>query len=166
MDQSVEIMQVDVTKCTGCGHCLGVCPVGAISLLKGKAVIHHDVCILCGACKYACPWGAIFEVLEPATAITVPVQPASLQPVVQSVGDKTIEVVPAARSAGRLAWAIPVITLIGREILPRLANSFLDLLERRSSTPARDLQPLPEVTARALGGRGRQAHRRRRGRMV
>ncbi len=45
-------------KCTGCGACMAVCPVGAISMAGDKAKI-GDSCNLCGACVKACGVGAI-----------------------------------------------------------------------------------------------------------
>jgi len=51
-------MIVDKETCVGCGACVAVCPVGAISL-EDKACIDADSCIGCGACVNACPVGAI-----------------------------------------------------------------------------------------------------------
>lgn len=49
---------VNEEKCTGCGMCQNVCPVEAIELEDGKAVINDD-CIECGACVAECPNEAI-----------------------------------------------------------------------------------------------------------
>lgn len=49
---------VDQEKCTGCGQCVDVCPIEAIELDNGMAVI-SDECIECGACVDACPMEAI-----------------------------------------------------------------------------------------------------------
>ena len=47
-------------KCTGCGACKNVCPVGAISGEKKKThVIDQDKCIKCGACFETCKFNAI-----------------------------------------------------------------------------------------------------------
>ena len=51
-------MIVDKETCVGCGACVAVCPVGAISL-EDKACIDADSCIGCGACVNVCPVGAI-----------------------------------------------------------------------------------------------------------
>lgn len=51
-------MIVDKETCVGCGACVAVCPVGAISL-EDKAHIDADSCIGCGACVNGCPVGAI-----------------------------------------------------------------------------------------------------------
>jgi len=55
------MVEVIEDKCTGCGSCVNVCPVGAISLVKGKAVIDQSKCIGCLACVSACPNDAIKE---------------------------------------------------------------------------------------------------------
>ena len=41
-------------KCTGCGDCVDVCPVEAISI-KNEKVVVNDECIDCGACVNTCP---------------------------------------------------------------------------------------------------------------
>lgn len=49
---------IDVLKCVGCGQCMEVCPISAITIEDGKAVI-SDECIACGACAGVCPAEAI-----------------------------------------------------------------------------------------------------------
>ncbi|MDD3492245.1 MAG: 4Fe-4S binding protein [Candidatus Thermoplasmatota archaeon] len=52
---------VEVTvgpECTGCGTCVEVCFMGAITLEDGRAVIGAD-CRGCGRCAELCPQGAI-----------------------------------------------------------------------------------------------------------
>ena len=52
------IAKVDKDKCTGCAACVDVCPVNAITIEDGKAVISEE-CIGCRACETQCPTGAI-----------------------------------------------------------------------------------------------------------
>ena len=53
-------MKIDINKCTGCGVCVDICPVEAIRIENGKAVI-GDECTECGACAAECPQEAILE---------------------------------------------------------------------------------------------------------
>ena len=50
---------VNKTKCLGCKACVSICPVGAISMVEGKAVINQSQCIHCGKCLTICPQEAI-----------------------------------------------------------------------------------------------------------
>lgn len=45
--------------CDGCEACVPVCPVNAISMVEGKAVINPFQCTGCGACIPVCPREAI-----------------------------------------------------------------------------------------------------------
>lgn len=51
---------VNKDKCIGCGTCVDVCPVNAITLNdEGKAQIDQEKCIKCGTCEAVCPVMAI-----------------------------------------------------------------------------------------------------------
>ncbi len=45
--------------CTGCGDCVKACPVKAIEVHNGKAVIDSRKCINCKLCTTSCTFGAI-----------------------------------------------------------------------------------------------------------
>ena len=51
--------KVDAEKCTGCETCVESCPLEAIAMKDGKAVIDEETCGDCGACIDACPVEAI-----------------------------------------------------------------------------------------------------------
>ncbi|HPA46789.1 MAG TPA: 4Fe-4S binding protein [bacterium] len=49
---------VDVSRCEGCGVCTDLCPIEAIKICDGVAVVGED-CLGCGVCVPTCPSGAI-----------------------------------------------------------------------------------------------------------
>ncbi|MEN6321141.1 MAG: 4Fe-4S binding protein [Syntrophaceae bacterium] len=51
-------VKVDESKCTGCGICVQVCPVDAITVDQ-VAEIDAATCIDCGSCIAECPSAAI-----------------------------------------------------------------------------------------------------------
>ncbi|MBS7611859.1 DUF362 domain-containing protein [Candidatus Bathyarchaeota archaeon] len=50
---------VDIALCNGCGECVKTCPVKAIHMVNGKAVLNQDVCYGCKACQTICPVKAL-----------------------------------------------------------------------------------------------------------
>lgn len=62
------ISKIDTVKCTGCGKCVEVCPVNALSLnsandpkniKRKKGQVNTGICVGCGVCIAKCPTGAI-----------------------------------------------------------------------------------------------------------
>ena len=57
------MFRVDSIKCTGCGHCVDVCPQRAITTDSDVAVINQELCVDCGICAATCPSCAIYELV-------------------------------------------------------------------------------------------------------
>lgn len=55
------MVKVNKDLCNGCGKCIEYCPMGAIKLVNGKAVIDAKKCIRCMGCASVCPRKAIKE---------------------------------------------------------------------------------------------------------
>ncbi|MFA7231036.1 MAG: 4Fe-4S binding protein [Victivallaceae bacterium] len=55
-----NIIEVDESKCNGCGQCIPNCPEGALQIIDGKARLVSDLfCDGLGACIGECPEGAM-----------------------------------------------------------------------------------------------------------
>jgi NAD-dependent dihydropyrimidine dehydrogenase PreA subunit len=159
------LITIKQERCTGCGACLDVCPHGALYLLEGKAVVDEALCRECEACVAACPEQAIVisemapqPVAEPAAVPAVWQQPEVIRvetepaPLVVPLRARVLPVFGAA-----LAWG-------GREIVPRVLDVLLDVLDRRAT--GRHVTAggrSSEAPSRGTGGRGRQHRHRRRG---
>jgi iron only hydrogenase large subunit-like protein len=59
-DTFYHALKIDQDVCTGCSHCMNVCPTEAIRINKGKAILYENRCVDCGECYKACPVKAIF----------------------------------------------------------------------------------------------------------
>ncbi len=68
--RSAALAGLNLTECSygclGLGSCVKVCPVGAIRVENGVAVVNEQKCVGCGLCAKACPKGLIE--LKPAHA--------------------------------------------------------------------------------------------------
>ncbi len=59
--KDVVTLELDGSKCNGCGMCVKVCPQEVFEILGGKAlIINRDFCMECGACALNCAHKAIF----------------------------------------------------------------------------------------------------------
>jgi ferredoxin len=73
------IPELEHELCTGCGRCVTVCPVEAMTLVSAndpknrkqkKARLNRDVCLGCGLCVRACPEKSLALVPLPTRVIT------------------------------------------------------------------------------------------------
>jgi len=73
------IPEIDIDNCNGCGKCVSICPVEAMTLvsandphkpLKKSAKLVADLCLGCGLCVRACPQTCISLKSRPERVIT------------------------------------------------------------------------------------------------
>ena len=53
------IRELDEELCNGCGDCIDLCPVNALTMEDNIAVVDKDWCIGCGVCVTHCPTSAV-----------------------------------------------------------------------------------------------------------
>ncbi len=154
------MVYVDVDKCVGCGVCAEACPVGAITVVGGKAKVDQGKCTGCEACVEACPTGAMMAVREPvAERAGVP----SVRP-----SPEVIRVKPQPAPVTSRTKALPALgaalAFLGRSIAPRLAGYLLNALDRRlargQASPAARASG-GASPASGVAGRGLRRRRRR-----
>jgi Fe-S-cluster-containing hydrogenase component 2 len=156
------MIQVDQTRCVGCGACIDACPQEAITLEADVARIDTPLCDDCAACIAVCPEEALAMVAEPSPEMSLVVHQPRVDVVDVPIRAPTIwrrAVLPAV--AGVLGW-------VGREIVPRVAPLALDVLDGVLDYPrafARGEIATKERGAERSGQTGgrRQRRRRRRG---
>ena len=59
------IRETNPPECSGCGACAEICPVDAIKVEAGTAIVDEEWCIGCGVCSIVCGTGAARIVLRP-----------------------------------------------------------------------------------------------------
>ena len=74
------IARIDSRTCTGCGQCVGVCPIDAIELIfvkiegkdsgKRQARVNAELCLGCGVCARNCKTGSISMTLRKERVLT------------------------------------------------------------------------------------------------
>jgi Fe-S-cluster-containing hydrogenase component 2 len=146
-----QTVWVDAARCTGCGACVDVCPVGAMALVDGKARVDEETCTGCEACVDTCPGDAIQPVIRgelvPAPERPVPTVPRP-SPLAETAGTVVV-----ATGVGLLAQA-------GRALV-RAVERWLTRPPAEAGSPAARTSSTPG--SGGVAGRGRRARHRRRG---
>jgi Pyruvate/2-oxoacid:ferredoxin oxidoreductase delta subunit len=156
MNSNIAMLYVDEGRCSGCGVCVGVCPHGAIVVEEGKASIRQALCQQCEACAAACPERAILSVTEGALVPELD----RVRAVRPQEPSRPLSVV--ARAAPALGAAL---LFLGREVMPRVADYVLDVVDRRMHQGTKDLVEPSRfpVDSETTSGSGRRRRRRHRG---
>ena len=59
MESFYHALRINPRACSGCTHCMSLCPTHAIRVREGFAVINGAACVDCGVCLRSCPRQAI-----------------------------------------------------------------------------------------------------------
>jgi len=156
--------------CDGCGACVEVCPTRALYLVDGKAAVEASLCRECEACIPSCPTHAITICEQRSEYADEPVHtlaPGATRRLARRTDPAVIQVegaplpvllharvLPAIGAA--LAWA-------GRDIVPWLADRFLESLGRQVGKEHAPVTEGRAALSRRQDAKGRQRRRRRRG---
>ena len=71
--------EINLTSCTGCGKCVSVCPIEAMTLVSANdfaapnrkmAKVNTDLCLGCGVCSRVCPTQSINLTSRPERVVT------------------------------------------------------------------------------------------------
>jgi flavin-dependent dehydrogenase len=61
-ERRIAMVQIDNTKCTGCGGCIDLCSEIAISMINDVVTVNEERCTECSTCIKVCPMKAPYEV--------------------------------------------------------------------------------------------------------
>jgi Fe-S-cluster-containing hydrogenase component 2 len=148
-----QTMWVDVARCTGCGACADVCPVGAMTLIDGKARVNEETCAGCQACVGVCPEDAIQPMVQ-GELIPVPERPA---PAIRQPSALT-----ETAGAALVATGVGLLVKAAQTLARAIGRWLTQMITPTSLSAQANLSP---DIGRGRGRRGRQArHRRQRGR--
>jgi len=159
------MITIDMERCTGCGACVEICPTGALYLVDGKAAVDNALCRECEACLKVCPSEAIALTEQPEP------WPEPARQLVRRPEPEVIRIRTQAAPVPLRARVLPVVgaalVWAGREIVPRIVDVMLDVVDRQ---PASRQTHVTERNNRGLSrgqrgrGQGHQHRHRRRGR--
>ncbi|MFO7742840.1 MAG: 4Fe-4S binding protein [Anaerolineae bacterium] len=157
-----RVVWIDGERCTGCGACIEVCPVGAIALVNNVARVDEESCTGCAVCIDTCPQDAIQPVVE---GELVPVEDRGLTD--RRASGQLAPAVERPRSL--VDTAAPAAAAVGLGLLARAADALAGVVSRWLAA-APEEGPTPPTTRdatdapRRANGRGRRMRQRRRGR--
>jgi ferredoxin len=160
------MVYVNDAICNGCGECIDICPTNALIFQNNRAFIDQDLCQECGVCIDICPKGAIL-LAQPLPVGREVIQVPATPP------DYSTSLVNCAERVPVREMVLPVIGSVllwtGRELVPRLADLALGILDRRiqssQSAPTQKvgMQSNRQVSTSTRGdSRGRRRRQRRR----
>lgn len=156
-----QVMWIDAERCTGCGACIEVCPVGAIALVDDVARVDDKTCTGCEACLDVCPEDAIRPVVE-GQLVRAEDQVVERR----RAEERLAPVVDRRRSLVETAG--PAVAAIGVGLVARVADALVQAVGRwLAERPTEGATPGGTAGGTGVSGRrngqDRRLRRRRRG---
>ncbi len=104
-----KIVQIDESKCNGCGLCVPSCAEGAIEIVDGKARLAADIyCDGLGACLGECPQDAITVIEREAQAFDEEATEQHLEHLAQQRQAADKADTPTSGCPGAMAQSLPI----------------------------------------------------------
>ncbi|ODA40026.1 nitroreductase family protein [Desulfosporosinus sp. BG] len=150
----MDLIQVDLKKCTKCGICSKVCSTGAIGMNEQGPMAVSQHCIACGHCVAICPMGALDNIKTPlANQILLEAAPVLDQdtaalflrsrrsirefqdkPVPREKIMQLLDIARFAQTSGN-SQGVSYHVIDDRDILRGITAAFFDWLETALKTP-------------------------------
>ncbi len=144
-------IRVNPKQCTGCGACMSVCPVSAISIVEGIAVVDHSTCTLCQRCIKACPPKAI-SIID----LSIATRPLEPQP------NHGIEIITEEPVSPQTRYSnAPVLVNAGLQIIPRLVNMLISTLEHHLTQPSKPQSAISRSSSKGPSRKKRRGYHHR-----
>ncbi len=106
---TVQIPEIDSTRCTYCGACGEFCRYGALTIFKDRHLFLPELCHSCGGCGIVCPIGAINEIERQIGIVQIRKPTPGLTLITGVLQEGEVQAPPVIRMAKEQAEGHPLV---------------------------------------------------------
>jgi len=106
---TVQIPEIDSTRCTYCGACGEFCRYGALTIFKDRHLFLPELCHSCGGCVRVCPIGTINEIERQIGVVQIRKPTPALTLITGILQEGEVQAPPVIRMAKDQAEGHPLI---------------------------------------------------------